>query len=300
MSLKTLPLWKRCPGTAQILKGHFSFLRYWKQSLRCRLGYIRYSDAYPQSVLLIAGLPKSGTTWLETMLASYPGFHTLLIPEATGYELQHGGSHGYDLPPDIFSRMKNKLVVSKMHIHGSDHNVQLIHGADIRYVVLFRDLRDVSVSYYFYVRQTPWHPGFEKYRGLNVEQGLRLFAEELLVPYKEWVNTWEKNRDPRLSLMLKYEDLLADSREKMTQVADHFRLDSSPEIVRRVIEKHTFKRMSGGRKAGQERETSFYRKGQSGDWKNHFTPELKKIFNEKVGEFLVRHDYEENDGWALS
>jgi len=41
---------------------------------------------------------------------------------------------------------------------------------------------------------------------------------------------------------------------------------------------HRFSKISGGRKIGQEDNSSHYRKGVSGDWANHFNKEHIKIF----------------------
>ena len=117
----------RClpPRLVQALKRAGVHLRYLSQSRSCHQGVVRVGSNYPQKVIFIAGLPKSGTTWLKKMLTSYPGFHELLIPDVTAYELASGGSHDYDLPADMFSRFSKMLVVTKMHVHGSPHNVEL-------------------------------------------------------------------------------------------------------------------------------------------------------------------------------
>lgn len=271
--------------------------RYLMNLYNCRVGFRQFGDVYSKEVLFVAGLPKSGTTWLEKMLASYPGFHNLLIPEATVYELANGGSHDYDLPKDIFSRFENMLVVTKMHVHGSLHNARLLHEAGVKYVVLYRDLRDVAVSHYFYVQQTPWHPEYSIYKDLSVEEGLTTFADRLLLPFADWVRSWHQNRDPELSLVLRYEEMLDDTVVVMTRVAEHFGLDSSPETVKSIVEAHSFKNLSGGRSQGEESKNSFFRKGKSGDWRNHFTPELKEMYKEVIGDFLIEFGYEENYSW---
>lgn len=285
------------PSAAQSIKRFGVYFRYTLQMAACRAGYVRYGKEARVPLILIAGLPKSGTTWVKKMLSSYPGYHPLLIPEATMYELDHGGSHDFELPVDVFQRFQDLLVVTKMHIHGSPHNTGLIHNAGIRYLVIYRDLRDVAVSYVHYVRRTPWHPQYAAYKPLSVEEGLRQFANHLLQPYVDWVRSWETNRDPALSLVLKYEDLLCDPHSSLARAAAHFELDDSDSTVRRIVAEHSFRTLSGGRQRGEENHESFYRKGESGDWVNHFTPELKKLYRKKIGDFLIRHDYEMDRDW---
>jgi hypothetical protein len=280
-----------------LTKRALSYLRYLTQRRACHRGFQQIDEHYSQELLFIAGLPKSGTTWLEKMLTSYPGFNNLLIPEATAYELANGGSHDYDLPEDMFSRFEDMLVVTKMHVHGSPHNARLLHEASVKYVVLYRDLRDVAVSHYFYVRQTPWHPEYPIYKNLSVEEGLATFADRLLLPFANWVRSWHQNRDPDLSLVLRYEEMLADTVGVMTHVAEHFGLDSSPETVTEIVEAHSFENLSGGRSQGEESKNSFFRKGKSGDWRNHFTPELRERYKEIIGDFLIEFGYEQDDLW---
>lgn len=271
--------------------------RYLVQAHACRDGFRQFGHLYPQKVLFVAGLPKSGTTWLKKMIASYPGFHELLIPDVAVYELATGGSHDYELPSDMFSRFSGMLVVTKMHVHGSVHNFQVLGAAGVRHVVLYRDLRDVAVSHFFYVRQTPWHPEYLIYSGLSVQEGLATFAERTLLAYVDWVRSWQRNRDPEMSLVLQYEQMLSDPTAVMARVAQHFELDSSPETIATIVDTHSFQNLSGGRKHGQGSTQSFFRKGVAGDWENHFTPTLKEAYKHLIGDFLIEFGYEQDYSW---
>nr|WP_272506141.1 sulfotransferase domain-containing protein [Salinibacter ruber] len=271
--------------------------RYAYRLHRCRAGFRQYGDQYPHPLLFVAGLPKSGTSWLESMLASYPGFQSVGIPEAVRYELKHGGSHDYDLPADAVTRFKKSLAVLKLHVHGSSRNARLLHDEDVPYVVLYRDLRDVAVSHYFYVRRTPWHPEYEEYAARSVEEGLLYFGRTLLSDFVDWMRSWRERRSTEMSLELRYEDLLANTEERFRQVASHFGLDSSSSTIRCIVAEHSFKNMSDGRSRGQQDQKSFVRKGVSGDWKNHFTPAVKTLFKKKAGEALTEFGYETDLDW---
>ena len=76
------------------------------------------------------------------------------------------------------------------------------------------------------------------------------------------------------------------------------RYDSIPrELVEAVIDDYSFKKLSGGRKPGQENRKSHYRKGKAGDWANHFTEEHRKYFKDRFGDLLIQLGYEENNDW---
>ena len=129
---------RRClpPAGARLAKRLAVGARYRAQAQACREGFAQFGDRYPQKSLFVAGLPKSGTTWVEKMLSSFPGFHELLIPEVAAHEMAAGGSHDFELPEGMFDRFKDMLVLSKMHVHGSVHNAEVLRRAGVRYVIL--------------------------------------------------------------------------------------------------------------------------------------------------------------------
>ena len=285
------------PPLARTVKRMATYPRYMAQCRACRIGFRRFGARYPQRALFIAGLPKSGTTWLEEMIASYPGFHDVYLPEIATYELKTGGSHDYSLPAEIFSRFRNMLVVVKVHAPGSPHNIEVLRTAGLRYAVLYRDLRDVAVSNFFFVRQRPWHPEYPLYAKLSLAEGLALFAERTLAAYADWIKSWHENRDSAMSLELRYEQMVSNPMAALRCLAEHFGLDSSPEMLTKIVEINSFKKLSGGRGQGQEDRTSFFRRGLAGDWKNHFTPELKEIYKQLIGDFLIEFGYEQDLSW---
>jgi hypothetical protein len=282
---------------AQKAKRWISGPRFWRQVRAARRNYRRRDVPHEHPLLFVAGLPKSGTSWLESMLASYPGYEVVMPPRAIAYEQAHEGSHDFDLPEDTFTQLQEALAVLKLHVHGSTHNVRLLQEAEIPYVVLYRDLRDVAVSHSFYVRRTPWHPEYEDYRDLDVEAALRHFGRTLLPEFVDWMYTWRENRDPKQSIEVRYEDLLKNTSREFGRVASHFALDTSSSTIERIVEEHRFENMSDGRSRGEQSDDSFVRKGVSGDWKNHFTPHLKDLYREKAGKALVEFGYETDLVW---
>src|SRR3954447_11464740 len=111
---------------APAAKKVFAYSRYYSQLKRCHSQYHLHKEKYKQPILFVAGLPKSGTTWIEKMLSSFPGFSDVMIPEAVNYEQKHRESHSFAFPANLFTRFKNALVVLKLHSHGSLHNFELL------------------------------------------------------------------------------------------------------------------------------------------------------------------------------
>jgi hypothetical protein len=234
---------------------------------------------------------------MERMLSSYPGYREMMIPEVIEYEVEHRGSHDFELPTNLFNRLENTLSVLKLHVHGSSHNAQVLREAGVPYLIMYRDLRDVAVSHVFYVQRTPWHPEHPEYSGCSIEEGLYHFGRTLLPEFVAWIRSWHANRDPERSLVVRYEDLLADTEAIFREVVRLFDLPDDADTIESIVDAHRFENLSGGRERGEDADNSFFRKGVSGDWRNHFTPELKSLYKDEAGEALIDFGYESNFDW---
>jgi hypothetical protein len=96
---------------------------------------------------------------------------------------------------------------------------------------------------------------------------------------------------------VRYETLLHDTEAQARRLLDFIGADSDEKTVRRCIRRSSFRKLSKGRRRGEEDPTSFFRKGVAGDWKNVFTEKDKQIFKEETGDLLVQLGYEESNDW---
>lgn len=286
--LKKLP-----PPVGRLAKRLLVYPRYWRCKSVARASFKQYGADYQHPLLFIAGMPKSGTTWLEKMISSYPGYEELLIPGVSFYELKTGEGHLYDLPENAFSKLQDCLVLTKMHCHGSRQNVEVLQAAAIPYVILYRDLRDVSVSHYFYVLNTPWHGDYPYLKNRNVQQGIAYFIEKRLPEFAHWMRSWRDNRVPQASVMFSYEEMLEDSARVVSGVLDLYELEYTPKLVDEMIERNSFRRLKGDHPQGR----SFFRSGKAGDWLNHYNEDLKKMFKAVDNQILLEFGYEDDDQW---
>jgi hypothetical protein len=277
---------------AKVLRDALVYPRYWWHAQKCRQGYRQYGDEYKNKILFVVGIPKSGTTWLEKMLSSYPGYSELLIPEAS-----LASPHQWNMPDDTFTRMRNMLVLSKMHLAGTPHNAKLLSNSDIPYAILYRDLRDVCISNYYYVRLTPWHYQYQDLINKSLSDYIDDWIADSLPGFCAWVDSWAEVRDPARSIMVRYEDILSDPHATLRRILETYELPATDERIDDMVERNRFDRLSGGRSAGQEKNNSFFRKGKAGDWKNHLTDQQKQAFKEIGGDWLIRHGYETDKNW---
>lgn len=275
------------PRLGRFCKWALVYPRFWAQKRKARAGFEQFGSEYRHPILFVAGMPKSGSTWLENMVSSYPGYQEILLPDATIAELRGTMGHVYDLEPDCFETLKGCLTLTKMHCPGSKRNVEELRRAEIPYVILYRDPRDVAVSYFFYVKSTPWHDDYLALSRMDSKEGIRYFIRERLPEFAEWMRSWRENRDPSSSAMLSYERMLDDPESALSEVFGVFKLDSNPELTSKIVEQNRFEAKQG----------SFYRKGKSRDWVNHFDEELKAEFKRVAGDLLVEFEYEMDADW---
>lgn len=231
---------------------------------------------------LVPEYPKSGGTWLSLMLADY-----LQVP---------------------FPR--NGLPVfaaSVMHGH------HLYSPSFSNVFCLFRDGRDVTVSYYFHLvfENEHNHPelveatrralGFDSYD--DVEANLPRFIEYVFTTHdrgrfrftwKEFVRSWTGKGIH----IVKYEDLLADTAGTLSvALRTVLGLEPDPERLREIERNYSFESMTK-RKKGQENQKSFFRKGISGDWKGKFSREARQVFDHFAGDELILAGYEPDHAWV--
>ena len=103
---------------------------------------------------------------------------------------------------------------------------------------------------------------------------------------------------PEKSLkLIKYEDLLADGPKALSDLIEQLTgTTPEPDRIQETINRYSFKRQTG-RAAGDENRNSYLRKGQAGDWRNHFSLEAAEIFQKHYGEVLIQAGYEKDNNW---
>jgi len=69
-------------------------------------------------------------------------------------------------------------------------------------------------------------------------------------------------------------------------------------LLGRVFD-HRYSKKAGGRSKGTANTQSHYRKGVSGDWRNHFTPGHVQAFKDRFGTLVSDLGYESAPDWSL-
>ena len=114
-------------------------------------------------------------------------------------------------------------------------------------------------------------------------------AETMETPLVDhMIEAWNLRHHPNMCFIF-YEDMKKDLRAEIRKVAAFLGKSYSDEQVDKLAEhlhidnfkKNPYVNLEGGKKSGllhQDR-GNFIRKGKTGDWKNHFTPEMTIKFD---------------------
>jgi hypothetical protein len=167
-------------------------------------------------------------------------------------------------------------------------------------VFVYRDPRDMIVSHIYYATQM--HPGHWMRRYYtekldSMEQRINAAITGVDEPGSELTDIRRRYASylgwlerPGV-LSLRFEDLILDRRSALKELLDYlqrraFRLQTSTDQAIAVLEQAVRPRKSGT-----------FRKGQPGNWREHFTPANIALFKEKTGDLLQRLGYEAGSDW---
>jgi hypothetical protein len=64
-----------------------------------------------------------------------------------------------------------------------------------------------------------------------------------------------------------------------------------------IVYDNRFETKANGRRPGNEDVSSHYRKGQAGDWANHFNDEHRRYFKKHFNDLLLKLGYENSPDW---
>lgn len=289
----TMILRKMPPPAARLAKQILTYPRFWRCRATARKYHKSRRNESGPDLVFIAAMPKSGSTWLETVVASYGTYQPILLPDITFHELRTGTGHTYQLPEDYFDRFARQRVITKLHLPGSIHNSRIISKRGLPYIILIRDLRDVTISHYHYARQTPWHADYHELRRACVNEGIDFFIEKRLQEFSDWAMSWSQNREPSLSLLVKYEDLRSNPSVNFSKILCFLGLEVIENRYAKTIQAHTLGKMRSDNKAA----SYFFRDGTVAKWRKHYTPSQKEAFKELAGQTLINLGYETNADW---
>lgn len=245
-----------------------------------------YGEQFP--FWYVSEYPKCGGTWVSRMVADYLGVPCPRVP----------------LLPLAFP-----CVIQ---------NHWKYHPKLTRVFYLYRDGRDVFVSFYFYRMRkikTGKGPEGSRYYKLyskilgkgfdpeNIRGNLPQFIENEMKYPRDCRTNWpDYNRQwhhpARKDIAyLSYEQLREDPFATLKRCLEQLTGEEvDPQRLHYSIDRFRLEKMRGREVCGVDN-TGVVRKGVVGDWVNHFTREAAEVFDHYAGDTLVKLGYEADRNW---
>ena len=212
--------------------------------------------------IYVVGRPRSGTVWLNRLLAD-----ALDSPlEAAGPNTEAPIYHG--------PGRDGGYVVRKAH-DGKKRAPT---------VFIQRDPRDVAISTWFYNHRL--HPLF------NFVQGM---CEPYVNSYERHIRLWLDDRK-KAEFYTRYELLHKNAGAQLLMMTEALTGTAVPiEHCREVAARQSFKTVKAA--DTEDRFSHSMRAGVVGDWKTHFTQEIGQYMQRHMGNFLIEEGYVTDRMW---
>ena len=248
---------------------------------------------------------KAGSTWIDGLLHRLFGTRTMPRFGSTLIATPDADPAEPPKHPD-YREMFHALEYRPGHVYPS---LFITHAefstraefAEARRFVVIRDLRDTFTSHYFSLKGTHAldklgrvQAARDFLQSASKDDGfLFLFErdlERLIEIQRSWLAAGE--------LVLRYEDLIRnDVAEFRALFLEKLALPLGERDLTRAVKASRFETVYN-RKLGELDEKSHGRQGLPGDWKNHFSPRVRREFAERAGDLLVAAGYERDNSWA--
>lgn len=228
---------------------------------------------YQPEDIFIAGYPKSGNTWMQTIMASLLfGLDVRQVP----VRLMS------DLVPEVYDEFYRRYLTPtyfKTHDLPDPLYRRVIH--------LVRDGRDAMASYYHYLQARGYSPTWDDLVANGGFRGL----------WHDHTEQWLDNPYDADIILVKYEDLLSQPLVELQRICDFGKLDKTDDALQKVIEQTSFSNMrSSENKFGIGHqdfsdEHNFVRKGKVGSYKEDIPAAVIPLLNAQMKDTLNKLGY---------
>lgn len=194
-----------------------------------------------REVIFIAGLPKSGTTWLENLLCFQGRYKSIMLPMVTIWEQFQGRSDNYIPKTDFIEKLpsRGKWLI-KLHCHNSNDLNEILSKHKIIPIVIHRELDKVFESHYHYALNTKFHPDYKSLNNLKMKQGFEYLYNKYEKDYEQWIISWQKSNK---AVIITYSELLDDTFNTLKKTVNSIGLNLTQEEIIKTIENNTIEKM---------------------------------------------------------
>ncbi|WP_408009725.1 sulfotransferase domain-containing protein [Pseudalkalibacillus sp. A8] len=237
-------------------------------------------------------IAKSGTHLLRPLLEGIPSLnhHTFIYP---------GLLHQLEEHRRILSSMPANHFANG-HLHYSPQYAELFKKLNMKQIFLYRDPRDIVVSYAYFFMKFKGHP-YERYfteNNMNIRDRCLAMTTGFNTEYthRSNINMFYQNFLGWMSetniILVPYESLVhskESQRNELRKILRFLEIEKKPMKIEAIVD-----RMQANVDPGK---SPTFRKGQAGNWQLIFDEEMKKQFKAIAGDLLIKLGYEKNNDW---
>lgn len=232
--------------------------------------------------IVIAEFPKSGGSWLSSMLAMSLGIDVRDIYVNDDFK-------GFDISKHPWYEGCTSFgLTDSCVIKSHEQPDSKLHLLEAYFIHMIRDGRDVTVSKYFFEKDFCVKNKIIKDFNYTLDEYIEKTSRE----WAGYVRAWEG----RNIITCKYENLLYGTLKELERVFSLLKLSVPEEAIKTAIDATSKEKVSKSLDKAFKHNT-FVRKGIAGDWKNYFQEKHKAIFKNNAGDLLIKLGYETDMEW---
>jgi len=231
--------------------------------------------------IYIVSYPRSGNTWMRFLLMnmfypeeeiSFPNVNRL-VPDAH----QKAGWHKHK----VFDPLILKCHIQEYAPYYVSKNVYI-----------YRDGRDVAVSYYYF-------KGLDK--ELEFNEYLFRFIDGGLHMWKPWINHvyfWLLENPKFDFIPICYEELIKNPEENLKKIMWFLnikKIDSSDEAIERAVKNCCHENLSNIAQRDGLKPSLLGKKARTGYWKDYINKEMLNYWWRRIGDVMERIGYEKGE-----
>ncbi|XP_022106811.1 sulfotransferase 1C2-like [Acanthaster planci] len=251
------------------------------------LNLVRDFEVREDDVWIVA-FPKAGTHWIGEIakLVLVDGHKEKIDRSQQSQPISFGT---YLAEESLCKRALAWASPRLLNTHLQEHLIPTqLHQGKGKMIYVVRNPKDSAVSMYYFLKP-------RNYQDLSDwDRFVELYGTEKMrwgSWYSHVLGYWEKRNDFKNMLFLKYEDVKADTRRAIQQIAKFLNHPLSDDALQRVLENVSLREMkktyhvAGESNYGKQKVADkvggahLIRKGTIGDWKNKFTVAQSEVFD---------------------
>lgn len=259
------------------------------------------SEALQKTPIVLGNaMPKSGSHLIIQVLQGLPKLGPFINP---GFPpVNRSEDNRKLLEADVLSNLQRLRPgdIAYGYVHAREPYISELTKHGRATVFVYRDPRDVIVSHVFYATDMYKGHGMHSYYTEQLQtmeerinaaiQGVEEPGSKLTsiqAKYENYLGWLEETN----VLSMRFEDLILNRETALGQILDYLETRGYLPVVDHHQAVNILEESIAPRRSGT------FRKGQPGNWQEHFTEANKAILKEQAGDLLVTLGYEKNANW---